>query len=355
MNDRQPDEGATSTPAGTGDQPDGRGRPAFPVRNPRVIGLLIAIFLVGMTFSILNPNFLTVRNMLGMVRAMSSLGLLALGLTLVIIVGELDLSIGAIYGFTAMLAGTVWIDGVHVVPALLIGLGAGVFVGFLNGALTTWAGIPSFIVTLGMLNAVEGVTLLISGARGINPKYAEPPVPAGEWGIFRALGATKLPLDIPVQVVWLAGLGIVFWVLLHRTLFGFRLAAIGSNTPAARAARLSITRHKFIAFMLGGAMAAVAGMLDFSFLGSTDPSAGRSLLFPVFAAVIVGGATLTGGRATIIGTLVGALLLSVLSNGLSIIGVGAFAKSIFIGTATIGAVMLDRFTYRKRARPGQAP
>ncbi len=324
------------------------------VRNPRILGLLSAIVVIGVIFSANNPSFISTRNILGMVRSMSSMGLMALGLTLVIIVGELDLSIGSIYGFAAMLTGTIWVDGVHIVPALLVGIAAGLVIGFLNAALSNWVGIPSFIVTLGMMTVVYGLSLLISGAEGINPKYADPPADPGQLSVFRALGETRLGWNIPIQVIWLIGAAIVFWVLLHRTLFGFRLAAMGSNPVAARAARLPVTRYKFIVFTLGGGMAALAGMLDFSFLGATDPSSGQSLLFPVFAAVIVGGATLTGGKATIVGTVVGALLLAVLNNGLSIIGVGAFAKEIFIGGATIAAVALDRFTSLKRSKAGQA-
>lgn len=316
--------------------------------NPRFPALAISIIGVVVAFSLLNPNFLTTVNALGLIRAMSSLGIMALGLTLVIIVGELDLAIGATYGLAAMVTGIVWLAGVPVVLALLIGLGVGLVIGLVNAFFTAVVGIPSFVVTLGILNIAQGLTLYLSDAQAVNPEFASPPVDSGELAVFRALGATELPLGIPIQVLWLVLLAAAVGLLLHRTLFGFRLLAIGGNRDSARAARLPTRRYIFITFVTSGMLAAFAGILDFSFLGSTGPSAGLSLLFPAFAAVIVGGASLTGGRGTIPGTILGALLLAILGNGLSILGVGSFAQLIFVGVATIAAVALDRWTTRRK-------
>jgi ribose/xylose/arabinose/galactoside ABC-type transport system permease subunit len=133
-------------------------------------------------------------------------------------------------------------------------------------------------------------------------------------------------------------------VLLHRTLFGFRIAAIGGNPSAAAVVKLPVKRYKFWVFAIAGLCAALAGILDFSFIGSTTPTAGASLTFPVFAAVIIGGASLNGGRGTILGTVIGAFFLSLMSNGLSLLGVGTFAQLIFVGIVTIGAVAVDRWT-----------
>ena len=312
----------------------------------RVVGLAVSIVVAMAVFTLINPNFATGPNLIEMVRAMSSLGIMALGLTLLIIVGELDLAIGATYGLAAMLMGKVWLSGVPFPAALAIGLGVGVAVGLVNGGLTLVVRMPSFIATLATLNVAEGLTLLVSGGQGIDPGYAHPPVDHTQLAWFRALGATTLPFDVPIQVVWLVGLSLVAGFALHRSLFGFHIFAIGGNLEAARTARLPIKKYKFIAFMLAGLLAALAGILDFSFLGSTDPSAGIPLLFPVFAAVIIGGASLSGGRGAIIGTILGALLLAVLTNGLSIIGVGSYGQLIFVGSAIAGAVALDRWATR---------
>jgi ribose/xylose/arabinose/galactoside ABC-type transport system permease subunit len=248
-----------------------------------------------------------------------------------------------------MAMGTLWIDGMNVYLALALGLGIGAFGGLANGFLVTVVKIPSFIVTLGSMNLVQGFTLWISHARGINPQYADPPVAKGELGVFRALGATLLPEQIPIQVLWVVGIAILFMILLHRSVFGFRVTAIGGNPDAARVTRIPIRSYKIIVFVLAGFLAALAGILDFSFLGSTDPSAGIPLTFPVFAAVIIGGASLSGGRGTVVGTLSGALLLQSLTNGLAILGVGPFVQLMFVGSVTIGAVALDRLSQARSA------
>jgi len=310
----------------------------------RVVGLTFSVGIAMLVFTIINSNFARTGNLIEVVRAMSSLGLMALGLTLLIVVGELDLSVGATYGLAAMLMGKVWLAGVPFPLALAIGLGTGAAVGFVNAALTLGVGMPSFIATLATLNVAQGLTLWISNAQSIAPAFATPAPPKWQLGWFSAIGATILPFTIPIQVAWLVVLAVVVGYVLHRSLFGFRLFAIGGNLEAARAAKLPVTRYKFVTFVLCGTLAALAGILDFSFLSSTDPNAGSSLLFPVFAAVVIGGASLSGGRGLIIGTVLGALLLETLTNGLSIIGVGSYGQLIFVGAAIAGAVALDRWT-----------
>jgi ribose/xylose/arabinose/galactoside ABC-type transport system permease subunit len=209
----------------------------------------------------------------------------------------------------------------------------------INAWITTVIRVPSFITTLGMLSLVQGVSFLISNSQSINPPSKLP-----GYAVFEALGSLELPFGIPIQIAWLAAVAALIAFLLHGTLFGFRLAAIGGNLQAARVAALPIRRYKVWVFAIAGACAALAGILDFSFIGSTTPNAGANLTFPVFAAVIIGGASLSGGRGTVLGTLIGAFFLSLLSNGLSLLGVGTFAQLIFVGLVTIGAVALDRWT-----------
>jgi ribose/xylose/arabinose/galactoside ABC-type transport system permease subunit len=322
-------------------------------RSPRSLsgifqigGLFLAILGIGILFALLNGQFAQTSNMLELLRAMSSLAIVAIGLTFVIIAGELDLSVGAVYGFCAMLVGTLWVDGLPLYLALPAGILAGAAVGAINAALTVFAGIPSFIVTLGTLSFFQGLTLFISDSQAVSPEFVEKPVSDGELSVFKALGSSVLPFDIPVQVLWLLGVAILAAILLHRSLFGFRLLAIGGNSEAARIARLPVRRYVFVAMMISGSLAALAGILDFSFLGSTDPRAGNSLTFSVFAAVIIGGASLNGGRGTIPGTLLGALLLAMLTNGLGLLGVGPYIQLMFVGAVTIAAVGIDRLGTR---------
>jgi ribose/xylose/arabinose/galactoside ABC-type transport system permease subunit len=200
------------------------------------------------------------------------------------------------------------------------------------------------------LSIIQGIGLLLSNAQTFNAQYAEPPVNAQQLSFFTSLSNVALPFNIPAQLLWMAGFALLFAFLLHRSLFGFQLFAIGGNPVAAQLARLPVRRYKLIVFVLSAVMAAVAGILDFAFIGTTQPNAGDSLTFPVFAAVIIGGASLTGGRGTILGTLLGALLLSVLQNGLTLIGIGSFTQLIFVGSVTIAAVAVDQGARRLRAR-----
>ena len=192
----------------------------------------------------------------------------------------------------------------------------------------------------------RGFTLLITDTKTFNYLYPDSGIKPnpGDVDFFRGLANQALPEKFPMQGVWMIGIAILFWFILNRSLFGFRLKAIGGNPEAARLARLPVRKYKFAAFTICAVMACLAAMLNFSFIGSTQPSAGQELLFPTFAAVIIGGASLTGGRGSVAGVIAGALLLSVLNNGLALLSAGPFAQQVLLGTVVIGAVVLDRFT-----------
>lgn len=309
----------------------------------RLSGLIAAIAITFIVFDTQNRLFLSSTNLLELVRSMTTLAILAFGETFVLVSGEIDLSLGAIYGLGAMIFGMLWIHGMSFWLALVIGVGCGGAVGLINAFLVTVVGVNSFVATLGTLNLAQGATYLISGSASISPSSSLP-----GFTTFQNLGAGNLVGSVPVQVAWLVGVAVVTWMLLHRSLFGFRLSAIGGNPAAARAAHLPIRRYKFWAFGIAGALAALGGFIDFSLVGATDPTSGSNLTFPVFAAVIIGGASLSGGRGSIVGTLIGALLLESLTNGLSLIGVGTFAQLLFVGGIIIAAVAVDRWTSRAR-------
>jgi ribose/xylose/arabinose/galactoside ABC-type transport system permease subunit len=321
--------------------------------NRRILGLLVAIVLAVAILQSYNSNFLTVANILTLLQSMSALVILSMGLTFVILTGEIDLSVGSIFGFCPMVTALMWVHGVSMLPAVGIGLALGCAIGLVNGLIVTRVDIPSFIVTLGTMSIVYGVTLLLSGASSVDPNYPAngQPVPHGEYQLFRGFAASQVLPHLSSQIWWFLGTAIVLWILRHRTIFGFRLIAIGGSVESARTARINVRRYLVIVFLLAGFFAALAGMLEFSFLGSTDPNAGQNLLFPAFAAVIVGGTSLNGGVGTIGGTVVGAVLLSILANGLSLVGVGSYTQLIFVGFITIGAVALDRWT-TSRHQPG---
>lgn len=346
--------------AGNADSGMGAPRLSWGLTSLRTYGLVLAIVLISVFFYLQNPAFAKPDNIFLLLRAMASLAMIAFAQLLVILTGELDLSVGSIYGLAAVILATLWL-GAGIWPfavpfwlALLIALAVPVLAGAINAFFTTIVKIPAFIATLGMLSIAQGLELLISRASTFNAQYNVPPPDAGELAVFRFLGYTTLPGGIPIQVFWLALFFVIFWVIRHRTLFGFRLLAIGGNADASRVTRLPVVRYKFIVFMLCAFMAGLAGILDFSFVGSVGPNSGQPLTFPVFAAVVIGGASLSGGRGTVFGTLMGAVLLAVLRNGLAIMGVSAFAQLIFVGVVTIGAVTLDVLSQRAAARSNRA-
>jgi ribose/xylose/arabinose/galactoside ABC-type transport system permease subunit len=334
-----PEPGVLVTP------PAGRFRmPGVPLALLRIGGLLIAIALIMIVFQLQNSYFLTKSNLLELIRSMSTLGIVALGETLVIISGEIDLSVGAVYGFSAMALGEMWINWFPLWIAFPAALLIGVFLGLVNAFFTEVVGIPSFIATLGMFSFAQGLTYLISGSQSINPQFATPPVNTREFSFFHGLSGSQLPFDIPVQILWLVVAAVIIGVLLHRSLFGFRLTAIGGNPEAARLIGLPVRRYKIWVFAISGLCAALGGILDFSFISSTSPGAGiNNITFPTFAAVIIGGASLAGGKGTVIGTLAGALLLGTLANGLNLNLVDPFVQLLAVGIVTIAAVTLDRY------------
>ena len=310
----------------------------------RMGGLFLAIIVVAIIIFILKPSSFNINVGISVLRAMSSVAIMSLGLLLVIVVGEIDLSFGAMYGLGANALAVMWIVyGIPIYAALPLAILVGAVVGLFNGLLVTGLRIPSFIVTLGSYNLLYGVSLWITKTSTFNPVYPPPGVeiPQGQLDFFTGLTASFGAHPISLEVLWMVVLAAIVGWLLHRSLFGFRLTAIGGNPVAARLARLPVTRYKIVAFMLCSMLAAVAGILDFSFIQTTQPNIGLSYTFPVFAAVIIGGASLAGGKGTVIGTIAGALLLAELQQGLALLSPGPHVQQLFLGFVTIGAVALD--------------
>lgn len=316
----------------------------------RIGGLMIAVLLIAGVFGFLSQGrFISIANVLGLLRAMSTIAIVGMGLTLVIVVGEIDLSFGALYGLCATVLAVSWMDGgLSVYLAIVLAFLVAIAVGMFNGFFTTVVKVPSFIATLGASTLIFGFTLFLGKTQTFNPAYPATgrPLDPAQLSFFTGLSNQVLPFGFPMQGLWMLGAALLFAFLLGRSLFGFRLKAIGGNPQAATLARLPVRKYKFAAFILCGMMACLAAVLDFAFVGSASPSGGQSLLFPVFAAVIIGGASLSGGRGTVVGTLLGALLLAILTNGLAVLRADTFAQQMLLGSVTIGAVVLDQLTRR---------
>jgi len=321
---------------------------AFMQTFGRAAGLISAIVIVMVIFAILSDGlFLIPDNLLGLLRYMGSIAIVGFGLTVVLIIGEIDLSFGAVYGLSSMLMGVAWIVwGWSLWASILASLFMAVLVGLFNAFFTVKVRLPSFIATLGSSTIVFGLSLWVSKSKTYSP--LSPPdgrvIPAKEISFFTGLSNYPLPFGVPIQFVWALVVAGIFYYLISKSLFGFHLKAIGGNQLAAEFAKIRVGRSKMWAFIICSVAAAFSAILDFAFISSVQIDNGSGLLFPTFAAVVIGGASLAGGRGTVLGTFLGCLLLAILANGLAVLGSGASLQQIFIGAVTIIAVVLDQAT-----------
>ncbi|SED71283.1 ABC transporter permease [Rhodobacter sp. 24-YEA-8] len=313
----------------------------------RETGVALALLVMCIALTLLNDRFLTTNNLLNIGRQVSLLGIMAVGMTFVLASGEVDLSVGSIYAFCGLVTGMVIVAGYGLFAALVLGILAGIVIGIINGLLSTYGRLPSLIATLGMLSMVRGAALILTDGRPVtvNAKNGAAPDVLAQ---FTFLGQGSAA-GIPMQLVFFALIALAGWFLLARTSFGFRVLAVGGSTKAARVSGISVERVKIAAFALMGGLAAFAGILSIAFLPSGQAGrTGLGLELDVIAATIVGGTSLAGGEGTIIGTILGVLIIGVLRNGLVLTGVSPFAQEFLIGLVIVVAVAIDKWTIRER-------
>jgi putative xylitol transport system permease protein len=288
--------------------------------------------------------FLTTDNFLLILYQVSINGILAIGMTLVIVSGGIDLSVGSVTAFAGMLAAsfatgsedvTRWSGTYPVVVPLAAALAAGAACGAVNGWVVARFRIQPFIATMGMLLAARGFTMALTNGNPISNLS-----PALRWfGTGRIFG-------LPVPVLLLAIVFAVFWVALRQTVFGRRVHAVGGNEAAARVSGIKTGRVKVAAYALSGLLAGIAGVILTAKTGSAQTNAGNSYELDAIAAAVIGGSSLTGGVGSIPGTLFGALIMGVINNGLDILGVESFYQLIVKGVVIVGAVALDASRWR---------
>ncbi|XTR50930.1 ABC transporter permease [Pseudarthrobacter sp. So.54] len=289
---------------------------------------MLAFVAIALVFA--TPLFLQPSNMLNVLLTAAVVALIAAGQTYVIILAEIDLSVGAVLGFSAITTASV-ISQYGVVAGLAAGLAVGALAGLINGVLVTKAKMPSFIATLATMSIFAGLTLQFSQGNPVKVTDAA----------FLALGQGNL-LGIPTPIWIMLVLGVLFGYILARTRFGRELYATGDNADAARLAGISTDRVKILAFMISGVLAATAGFILTARLGTAQPTAGTGLELAAIAAVIIGGTSLAGGRGALLGTLVGAVLLAMIDNGLNLLNVSPFLQSVVKGAVILLAVFVDR-------------
>jgi ribose/xylose/arabinose/galactoside ABC-type transport system permease subunit len=309
-------------------------------------GIVLALIFLFIGFSLTTPHFLRATNLLNVLRQVSLLGIIAVGMTMTIISGEIDLSVGAVYGIAAVTCGLLARAGYPIWLAMTMAVAIGMLVGFSNGLLVNYVKISSLIVTLGMLNVVRGSYLLVTG--GLPVFLSAQTVPDPNLPAFFFLGQGKIADLIPMLAVFFIGVVIFGYIICHRSLFGFNLRAVGGNARAARASGISVEKTKVLAFVLVSTLSAVAGILNLSFLSSVQGIVGSGLELDVIAATVIGGTSLAGGEGTILGTVIGVLIIGVLRNGLVLLGISPFWQTALIGGIIIGAAAIDAVTRRTR-------
>ncbi|MCC6790529.1 MAG: ABC transporter permease [Thermomicrobiales bacterium] len=297
-------------------------------------GILIILLAFGVALTVLTDTFLTPRNLLNVARQVSVLSLISLGLLVVLITGNVDLTVGAFLGLAgALFAG--WSIAFGIVPALLMGFGTAVVVGSINGFLSTRGRNLSVIVTLAMMTMIQGATLLYTDGRPIT----------GFPESMRVVGTGYLG-PIPAPVVIAVAAAVVVQILLQATGFGRELYAIGGNTEAARLSGVPVTRRVIATFVISALLSALAGLVLIGRVSSAQPTAGIGDELNAVGAVLIGGASLSGGAGSVVGTLAGVLILGMISNGLNLLNVNPYYQYVIKGLIILFAILMDQWGRR---------
>ena len=293
-------------------------------------------------FAIMSPNFLLIDNIISILLATCVNGLLALGVTFVIITGGIDLSIGTVMTFSAVISGlAVTMFGIPLWLGMIICILVGTIIGSLTGLMVARLKIPAFIATLGVMMITSGLSLVVTGAR---PVYF--PSEYKQIAVGSLLGNIIPGFRLPNAVLVLFAMAIIASIILNKTVMGRYNFAIGSNSEATRLSGVNVAGWLTGIHALAGAFFGVAGIIISSRLGSAQPAIGQGYELEAIAAVVIGGTSLSGGQGTISGTIIGAFIMSVLTNGLQIVGVAQEWQTVVIGGGVILAVFID--TYRRR-------
>jgi ribose transport system permease protein len=296
----------------------------------------LSLILLFVALWIASPNFLTATNLSSVVRQTAVINIMALGMTIIIITGGIDLSVGSILGLAGLLGTMAMEAGASIVACIGIGLLAGLVCGFLNGFMITQLKIAPFIVTLGTLGIYRGAALIISNGL---PVHNVPPA-------FSFLGEGTV-LGIPF-VLWLLVIcGVAVHIILEHTRLGRYAFAIGSSPAAAVYAGIPVTFHTTSVYAIGGLLTGLGGMIEASRLMTGQPTAGTGYELQAIAAVVIGGGSLRGGEGSVVGTLVGAFIMGLLSNGSDLLGISNYVQQVVIGAVIILAVAADELRKRR--------
>ena len=296
-------------------------------------GALIALALLVIVISIVSPEFRTVKNFLSLLRQSSINGLIAFGMTCVILTDAIDLSVGSVLALSTALCAGMITAGVPAGLAMILALAIGTFLGAVSGILVTKGRLQPFIATLITMTVYRGVTMIFTGAKPISN--------LGDSFVLKLVGRGNF-YRIPIPVILLLLVFAAFYLLLNKTTFGRAVYATGSNWKCAKLAGINIHRTKIAVYAISGFMASLSGLILLSRLGSAQPTLGEGYELDAIAAVALGGTSMSGGRGKIYGTFVGVLIIAVLNNGLNILGVSSYYLDVIKGLVILVAVLSDR-------------
>ncbi|TMV88960.1 ribose ABC transporter permease [Thioclava sp. BHET1] len=293
-----------------------------------LVGLVAVSILMGLA----SDSFFTISNILNVLRQVSIVGILAVGMTFVILTGGIDLSVGAVMALAGTISAGLMVNmGFPGVVGLLAGLGVGVIFGLFNGALVAWGKMPAIIVTLATMGIARGLGLIYSGGYPISG------LPS--WVAWFGIGRIGI---IPVPVIAMLLIYALAWVLLQRTAFGRHVYALGGNITAARLSGVKTRRVMLAVYAISGLTSALAAVILTGRLMSGQPNAGQGFELDAIAAVVLGGTAISGGRGLILGTLIGAVLLGILNNGLNLMGINPYMQDVIKGLIILLAIYIGR-------------
>ena len=306
-------------------------------------GAFIALALLVIVLSIIEPNFRTASNLMGLLRQASFNGLIAFGMTLVILSDGIDLSVGSVFALSAIICAELLMSGLNAVVAVVIALAAGTLLGTISGLLVTKGRLQPFIATLITMTAYRGVAKIITGGKPISQLAGN--TTSGDF-FFKAMGKGNLLLfetiKIPIPAIILVVAFLVVYFVLNKTTFGRRIYATGSNAKCANLVGVNTAKIKIACYSISGFLAALAGLLMISRLDSAQPTLGDGYELDAIAAVALGGTSMSGGRGKITGTIAGVLIIAVLNNGLNIMNVSSYYQEVIKALVILVAVLSDR-------------
>ncbi|GGD95403.1 sugar ABC transporter permease [Aureimonas endophytica] len=325
-----------SLPVSVADKAEKARRPGFGARllRSRETGIIAALVLMVVVLSIIEPDFASTDNLLNDARNFSFVGIVVLGQAMVMITGGIDLSVGSVWGLAAVSSAAFMAMGLGTVPACLLSMLIAACFGLFNGLCVTKLRMPPFVPTLATMSIARALALVVTRGKSIDEfrPYDDP---------FFALGGGD-SFGLPNPFIIFVVLTVIAWIVLNKSVYGRQLYAIGGNERAARLTGLDVDRLKISVYVISSVLAAIAGIIEVSYLSSAISNQGLGKELSVIAAAVIGGTNLNGGEGTVIGVFVGAVILEVLRNGLVLLGTDAYWQGVFVGSVIVLAVFIDQ-------------